>query len=472
MWQMHGLSGEEAQKATVAVYRFETKLARSMMTQVELRNIEAQYNVFSAAARGAAYKNMLWKVYCKGVGLSGKERTVITQPKYFELLDSILAKGVTAELKRYLAWCVLSSATSYTSDKAHKRAFDFYGTTLTGLERRSPLWKRSAGVVEGVLGYALGQIYVKKHFSESAKKKVKRMVEHLIAVYEKRIKDLDWMSASTKKKAIVKLHSFEALIGYPDKWRSYKGLVINPEKSYYDNLSAVATYEHRRNIKRLGKKVERKEWHMTPQTVNAYCSLDRNLIVFPAAILQPPCFDTSQDDAVNYGAIGAVIGHEMTHGYDDMGRQFDQKGNLKNWWQEKDRTQFMKKAQMLVTQFNELALHGQQVNGELTLGENIADLGGATLAYDALMETLSEKQKKAKKDGLTPQQRFFVGWARAWREVARPEFTKRQLLTDPHAPEKFRTNIPFANMTEFHEAYGVTEGDKMWLPENKRAKIW
>ncbi len=343
---------------------------------------------------------------------------------------------------------------------------------MSGTKVMRPLWRRSLGVVNAELGEALGQLYVKKHFPPAARKAMDKLVDDLFDVYERRIKELDWMTPQTKKKAIVKLRAMGRKIGYPSKWKTYGGLVVKPN-DLVGNIFRGNAFWHAREMRKLAKrKVDRTEWHMSPQTVNAYCSFEMNEIVFPAAILQPPFFDLSGDSSINYGAIGSVIGHEMTHAFDDQGSKFDAKGNRKTWWTPKDRKKFEKKAKVVVNQFNQYKVAPDlHVNGELTQGENIADLGGLSIAYDALMESL---KRTGRKDisGLTPEQRFFLGWALFERENTRPEFLKMIVITDPHSPSQFRINGPISNSPEFYTAFGVKKGDKLYRDPKQRAKIW
>jgi predicted metalloendopeptidase len=341
-----------------------------------------------------------------------------------------------------------------------------------GSKKMKPLWRRALGTTNAALGEALGQAYVLEYFSNEAKMRMNALVGDLFAVYEDRIKKLDWMSPATKKKALAKLALMSRKIGYPKKWKSYKGLIVK-RNDYFGNLMRSTAYEHARHMRKLGRPIDRDEWFMYPQEVNAYHSSNLNDIAFPAAILQPPFFNLSADDALNYGAIGSVIGHEITHGFDDQGAKFDGNGNLKTWWTPEDKKRFEAKGELVRDQFNSYTVaDGVSVNGQLTLGENIADLGGVSIAYDAYIRFLNRTGARETLDGYTPEQRFFLGFAMFERELIRPEFQKLAALTDPHSPGEFRINGPLSNFTEFYTAFNVTKGDKLYRDPAVRAKIW
>jgi len=351
--------------------------------------------------------------------------------------------------------------------------FEFYGKTLTGTPEIRPRWKRGVAMVEAALGEAVGELYVAKHFPPEAKEKMEGLVANLIAAYRADIQALDWMSAETKTKALDKLARFTPKIGYPDKWRDYSTLDIQRD-DLVGNARRASQFALDYQLSKLGKPVDRSEWHMTPQTVNAYYNPGMNEIVFPAAILQPPFFDLQADDAVNYGGIGAVIGHEIGHGFDDQGAKYDGDGNLKDWWTADDKREFKKRTSILIEQYNAFEpqqLPGQHVNGELTIGENIGDLGGLTIAHKAYMISLNGAESP-EIDGFTGPQRLFIGWAQVWRAKYRDAAMSRQLATNPHSPPEFRCNGVIRNLTEFYEAFGVKEGDKLWLPANQRVRIW
>jgi putative endopeptidase len=343
---------------------------------------------------------------------------------------------------------------------------------LAGTPQQEPRWQRAARVVDANIGEALGQVYVARHFPPASKARMMEMIGNIQAVMRDRLKNLEWMSEATRQKALVKFDRFEPMIGYTDKWRDYTKVEIRRD-DYYGNVRRASLAESRRNIDRTGRQVDKREWGMTPSTVNAYFSPVTNQIVFPAGILQPPFFDPELDDAVNYGAIGAVIGHEITHGYDDQGRRYDADGNLTDWWTPEDAAKFRERAQRLVEQFNGYqALPGLAINGQLALGENIADLGGVSIAFEALQRSLKGKPPAAKIDGFTPEQRFFLSWAQQWRTAYRDDAMRMQVARGPHAPGNFRAYGPLVNLQQFFEAFGIKEGDKMWKPPGERAKIW
>jgi putative endopeptidase len=373
--------------------------------------------------------------------------------------------------KIYLRFSVIDDMAPLLTERLVKTSFHFYSTVLTGTKKMQPLWKRNVGVVDGSLGDALGKLYVKKFFSTRAKRKIDQLVDNLFAAYHERLKTLEWMSPQTKKKAFVKLHAMKRKLGYPTKWESYKGLAINPH-DYVGNLIRAHEYEFDRTMKKLKKKPDPTEWYMTPPTVNAYFDPNANEIAFPAGIMQPPFFDEEADDAINYGGIGSVIGHEITHGFDDEGRKFDHKGNLKDWWTKDDQKRFEKRAEVLAKQFDEYeAIDGMHINGKLTLGENIADLGGLIIAFEAYKK--SQKGKKAEIiNGFTPEQRFFLGYATTEAGSIRPELLKKYLVIDPHSPSKFRVNGPVSNIDAFYDAFEVKKGNALYRDPKKRARIW
>jgi putative endopeptidase len=359
----------------------------------------------------------------------------------------------------------------YLSSNFNNAHFDFFGRTLRGQEAQKPRWQRVLNVVDGSVGDMLGQMYVDKHFKPEAKKRMLDLVNNLQSTYAERIKRLDWMTQETKTRALAKLNGFLKKIGYTDKWKDYKGMKIVAD-NYAGNIFAASSWQYNYEISKLGKPVDKTEWQMTPPTVNAYYNPAFNEIVFPAGILQYPFFDDEADDAVNYGGIGAVIGHEMTHGFDDQGRQYDADGNLKNWWTSEDSANFVTRANMVVEQFNNYTvLDSVHVNGHLTEGENLADLGGVAIAYEAFKKTAQGKSGE-KIDGFTPDQRFFLSWAQVWRGNTRPEEISQRIMTDPHSPNELRCNGPLSNLPEFYAAFGIKAGDKMWRADSVRAKVW
>ncbi len=469
--KLMGKSPIEAKRDQETIMRLETALAKISMTKEDLRDVDKTYFKMSVAALARKVPEIDWQDYLNIVGAPRVKELVVMQPKFLAAMSKLLKAEPLEDWKTYLTWHLVGGSASLLTPAFEKQNFAFYGTTLSGVKVMKPLWRRALGTTNGALGELLGEIYVKKHFSPEAKKKVNAIVDDLFIAYEARIKNLDWMSSATKKKAVKKLHQVNRKLGYPDKWRSYKGLVITPD-DYFGNIVRASLYEHKRAMRRLVKPVDRKEWFMYPQTVNAYCSFGLNDVVFPAAILQRPFFSVDADDAINYGAIGSVIGHEITHAFDDQGSKFDGKGNRKTWWTKQDREHFEKKSKVLVKQFNEYKVaDGIKVNGQLTLGENIADLGGASIAFDAYKLRLAKTNPK-NIDDFTPEQRFFLGLALFERENTRPESEKTRVLTDPHSPGIFRINGPASNLPEFYEAFGVKKGDKLFRSPSSRAKIW
>lgn len=471
---MFSLMGEEnrgARESQKIVMNIETAIAKASMTKEELRDVDKTYHKMRLSALASLAPNINWKSYFKLVGAGTPREIIVMQSKFMTAMSRMLTSVSIEGWKTYLRWHLVGGAAGHLSTKFEKQNFAFYGTVLSGTKVMKPRWRRALGAVNGSLGEVLGKLYVKEYFGPEAKKKIVGVVADLFMAYEARIKNLDWMSTPTKKYAVKKLHEMTRELGYPDKWRSYKGLVIRPD-DYFGNVIRFVRFEYARVLRRLSKPVDRKEWFTTPQTVNAYCSYGLNTIVFPAAILQPPFFSVSADDALNYGGIGAVIGHEITHGFDDQGAKFDGKGNRKTWWTKQDRARFDKKAKVLVKQFNDYAVaDGLKVNGQLTLGENIADLGGASIAFDAYQLRLA-KAGRRDINGFTPEQRFFLSFALFERENRRPEAAKTQVLTDPHSPGLTRINGPASNLPEFYEAFDVKKGDKLYREPKNRAKIW
>jgi putative endopeptidase len=467
--ELAGRRGKASQEAAV-VLEIETALAKASMPKEELRDVDKVYHKKAFAQFKKLAPSVPWEEYFRILGTTPKN-LIVSQPEFFKAVDHLLSTFPVASWKTYLFTHLVGGFASHLTPELEKENFAFYGTTLTGTKQMKPLPRRVLRVVNGLLGEPLGKIYVAAHFPKDAKRKVTQMVDDLFEAYEARIKGLDWMSSSTKQKAIRKLHQVSRKLGYPDKWKSYRGLVIRPD-DYVGNIMRASEFEHRRGLKRLQKPVDRAEWFMSPQTVNAYCSFGLNDIAFPAAILQPPFFSKDADDALNYGGIGTVIGHEITHAFDDQGSKFDGKGNRKTWWTTEDRKRFEAKARVLVKQFNEYTVAGGlKVNGQLTLGENIADLGGASIAFDAYLLRLAKTGREVI-HGFTPEQRFFLSFALFERENRRPEAVKVQVLTDPHSPGVYRINGPASNLPEFYEAFSVKKTDKLYREPKNRAKIW
>ena len=453
------------------ILELETSMARSSMSRTERRNMDAQYNLMTFSELSNLCPNIDWRVYFKTIGLEGElNKIVVMQPEYFMQLNQLM-QGDLKAWNLYLKWRVLNTTAAYLHKDVVEENFRFYGKVLTGAKEQKPRWKRAIGFANGMIGELVAQEYVKVAFTPESKKRVNVMVDNLRESFRARINNLDWMSEATKVKALEKLNSFTRKLGYPDKWTDLRALEVSDE-SFVTNYFNSSKFWFKHNLDKLNKPVDKSEWEMLPQTVNAYYNPVNNEIVFPAAIMQPPFFDPKADDAVNYGAIGAVIGHEFSHGFDDQGSKYDAQGNLNDWWTETDRKLFDARTKILVNQFNGFeVLDSVFVNGELTLGENIADLAGLTVAYDAYQRSLQNKSR-TNIDGFTPEQRFFIGFGQVWRGHARNEFLRQQVVTDPHSPARFRVIGTLSNMPQFYQAFGVKQGDKMWLADSTRAKIW
>ncbi len=472
MFTLAGYTPKAAASDSKIVLRMEKRLADASMTRLERRDPKATYNMMTIAKVNALTPGFSWNRYVKALNLTSVKRANVAQPKFIKELGLMLKQVPLKDWKVYLRWHLINSMAPFLSKKFVDEHFNFYGKVLSGAKELQPRWKRVLQQIDGEIGFALGKLYVSEYFSPKAKARAEQMVHNLEAAFAERIKNVDWMSGTTKKQALVKLKAIVNKIGYPDKWRSYKGLEID-RASYVLNVMRANQFEFDYEIDKIGKPVDRSEWQMTPPTVNAYYDPSMNEIVFPAGILQPPFFNPNADDAVNYGGMGAVIGHEMTHGFDDQGRQFDAKGNLKDWWTKSDAANFKKKAEVLVKQFDSYTvLDSMHVNGQLTEGENIADLGGVSIAFQAFENTLKGKPRPKDIDGFTPEQRFFLAWAQMWRENDRPQALRQRLIVDPHSPNELRCNGPLSDFPPFYEAFGVKPGDPMYRPDSLRAKIW
>ena len=462
--------------AALEVLELETQIAASHWDQVKDRDAEATYNKKSFTELSSLTPAFNWPVWIAASNTPSHvlEQVIVRQPSFFEGLSKLIANFDLDKWRTWLTWHIISGASPYLNKALVDENFNFYGTTLSGIPKLKERWKRGVGLVEGALGEAVGQIYVDRHFGKQAKERMVGLVANLIQAYRVDIKALTWMSDETKQKAFIKLDKFTPKIGYPDKWRDYSKLVITAG-DLIGNLAAIAKYSQDFEYAKIGKPVDKSEWYMTPQTVNAYYNPGMNEIVFPAAILQPPFFDVlADDDAANYGGIGAVIGHEIGHGFDDQGSKYDGDGNLVNWWSDKDRAEFEKRTKKLIEQYDQLspsAAPDVKVNGALTIGENIGDLGGLTIAYKAYEISLAGK-KAEEIDGYTGAQRFFMGWAQSWRGKYRPEEVRRRIATDPHSPDEFRCNQIVANLSEFYDAFGVNDGDKHFMDAGERVRIW
>jgi len=470
MLELLGAPAAPARSDAERVMAIETALARASMTRVERRDPNAVYHKMSVAELGATTPNTPWQRYFAAAGVPGLDTLNVAQPEFFKAVDRMFQSVPLADWKTYLRWHLIEAAAPSLSSAFVNEDFRF-SSALTGAKELLPRWKRCLQATDNALGEALGEAYVAKTFTPEAKARALEMVRNLEAALEDRLGRLAWMSDATRKQALAKLAAFEDKIGYPDRWRDYAALVVE-EGPFVLNRFRANEFENRRDLAKIGKPVDRTEWGMTPPTVNAYYNPSKNEIVFPAGILQPPFFDPDADDAVNYGGMGAVIGHEMTHGFDDQGRQFDAEGNLRDWWTEADAANYKTRAALVSDQFDRYtAVDSVRVNGKLTLGENIADLGGLTIAYAALEKAL-EGKPRTRIDGFTPEQRFFLAWAQIWRANVRPEYAKMLVNVDPHAPGKWRVNGPLSNMPEFAKAFGCKAGDPMVRAEAQRAQIW
>lgn len=471
MFECLGNYPESALANAKTVLKIETELAKNSMNAVEQRDPQKQYNPFTKAELMKAVPNVNWDIYFVNMGTKTPENIIINQPKYYEGLNTVINSISIAEWKVFLKWKLVAEAAPYLSSKFVNESFKFNGTVLSGKKEMKARYKRIQASTDAVLGEALGKLYVEQYFNGDSKKRVNTMIDNLIASYRERINTRDWMSAETKTQAQLKLDKIIRKIGFPDKWIDYKPLTISKE-SFWKNVSNGSEFQYKRMLNKIGKPVDRMEWGMTPPTVNAYYNPTSNEIAFPAGIMQVPFFDPKADDAYNYGVMGSIIGHELTHGFDDQGSQFDADGNLKMWWTETDYKNFTDKTKLIVEQFNAYkAIDTLRVNGELTQGENIADLGGLTMSYYAYKKSLNGA-KSPVMVGFTGEQRFFIAWAQGWKTLMRDAYLKQMIATNPHAPGNFRAVGPLSNMTEFYEAFGVKEGDGMYRPADKRVNIW
>ena len=471
--QNAGIDKAAADEQAQAVLDFETRLAKASISRIEMRDPNNQYHYVTIADADKSAKNFPWGEFMQSQGLD-VEGFSLSQPKFFAEFDKMVADVPVEDWQAYLRIHAIDGMAPYLADTFANERFDFFNKTLRGQKEQKERWKRVMDAVEGSVGEALGQLYVKQYFPAESKAAMEKLVDNLRASLKARLEQLDWMSDETKQKAIAKWNSFMPKIGYPDKWRSWDGMASSRD-GYAENILAAAKFNRDWQFGKIGKPVDRTEWGMTPQTVNAYYNPLQNEIVFPAAILQPPFFDPKADPALNYGGIGAVIGHEMLHGYDDQGSQFDAEGNFANWWQDADRKGFEARTAKLVQQFDDYeSIDGLHVKGALTLGENIADLGGLTVAYDAYRKALADAgtDPAAQVDGYTPDQRFFINWATVWRRNYTPDELKVRLNTDPHAPAKFRAIGAPSNMPTFAAAFQCEPGQPMVRADDKRVVIW
>lgn len=467
-----GMTGrKDAAEAAQRVMEFETRLARASWPRVDLRDPTKIYNPFDLAGATKATPGLDWVRYFDGLGIKGHEQLVVGQPSYFAEVGKALEDAPLETWKDYLQVRVIDAYAPYLSDALVQKHFDFYGRTLSGTPELKPRWKRGLAETEAAVGDLLGKAYVARHFPPQAKERMDELVGNLLAAFGTSIDELDWMGPETRREAHAKLAGFTVKIGYPEKWKEYPGLEVRRD-DLVGNLLRAREINAKRELAKLGQPVDRTEWYMTPQTVNAYYNPLGNEIVFPAAILQPPFFDMNADDAVNYGGIGAVIGHEISHGFDDQGRKFDGKGVLRDWWTEEDNDRFRARTDRLVAQYAAFSpLPGMNVNGELTLGENIGDLSGLSVAYKAYRLALGDDDAP-ELDGYTGDQRFFIGWAQVWPRNYREDELRKRLVTDSHSPSEYRANGIVRNMPQFAEAFGVKEGDGLYLPPEQQVRVW
>lgn len=458
-------------QAAANVMNIETKLAKAHFTKEMRRLPEKNYHNIAFKDLDSKVARFDWNAYFEGMGAKNLNSLNVSQIEPLQSAVAIITTEPIQNIKDYLAWKLIDSAASYLSDKFVNANFEFYGKTLSGKKQDRPRWKRSVDAIDGALGEAVGEVYVKKYFPADAKKRMLSLVDNLMKSFHERINGLTWMGDSTKAKANEKLNAFTVKIGYPDKWKDYSTLEIKND-SYYDNMLRAADFGYKQMIKDLGKPVDKTKWEMTPQTVNAYYNPSANEIVFPAGILQPPFFYMDGDDAINYGAIGVVIAHEMTHGFDDQGAKFDKAGNLSNWWTPEDTKNFDARTKVLVNHFDGITVIDDiKANGTYTLGENIADHGGIQIAYNGFLKSQQLKENK-KIDGFTPAQRFFLSYANVWAGNIRNEEIRRLTKTDPHSLGKWRVNGALPHIDAWYEAFNVKEGDKLYLPKEKRVSIW
>lgn len=471
----HKEKGDFSEQAQLA-YNIEEQLAESMLSPIQQRNLEIQYNKLSIEEIGQLAPSFDWTGYLKGLGVKHIDTMIVTQPQFIEKVQILVKEENLEGLKWYLKWHLINRASPYLNKAIVQADFDFYSTVLHGTTKNKARWERVLAKTNGSLGEALGKLYVDEVFPPEAKLEANEMVDNILFAFGERIKALDWMTEETKIAALKKLENFTVKIGYPDKWKDYSSLIVEnsgDSYSYFGNVLHASRYSHEENIAKIGKPVDKQKWEMNVQTVNAYYNPINNEIVFPAAILQPPFYYYKADAAINFGGIGAVIGHEISHGFDDSGRKFDEKGNMNNWWTDVDESQFKERTQKLVAQFNKYeVLDSLFIQGELTLGENIGDLGGLNAAYDGLQRYYESHEKPGVIDGFTQEQRFFLSWGTIWRIKYRDESLRAQVMNGPHSPGMYRAFVPLSNLESFYAAFDVEEGENMWLPDSLRVKIW
>ena len=471
MFELAGFAPAEAKKNASAVMNIETRIAKASFSAVEQRDPHANYHKMTMDELKKQIPGINWDDYFSALGLNNLKELSVSQVEPIKEVESIINNVPVQDQIAYMQWKLISAASPYLSDDFVAQNFEFYGKIFSGKKEDRPRWKRAVSTVDGVLGEAVGQMYVKKYFPPEAKERMVNLVKNLQTSFSERITNLAWMSEATKEKAHEKLAAFYVKVGYPDKWRDYSKLEIKND-SYWENIKRAVKFETDYMLSKAGKPVDRDEWHMTPQTVNAYYNPTTNEICFPAGILQYPFFDMNADDAFNYGAIGVVIGHEMTHGFDDMGRQFDKEGNLKDWWTAEDAERFNERAQVMVNYFDSIeVLPGLRANGSLTLGENLADHGGLVISYQAFKNATKDAPLPVK-EGFTPEQRFFLAYANVWAGNIRDEQIRIYTRSDPHSLGKWRVDGALPHINTWYEAYNITEHDPMYLPVNERVSIW
>ncbi|RTY96006.1 M13 family metallopeptidase [Flavobacterium sp. GT3R68] len=476
MLQFIGENPEKAKESAKQILALEIELSKPRLDRVERRDSRLQYNPMTVAELQQMTPAINWEKYLSGVGFPKLGSIIVTQPRYMKALQNTLAENKVEDWKAYMKWSLLNRASGQLSTEIGAANFDFYGKALTGAIKQRPLEERALQTINGSVGEALGKLYVEKMFPAEAKVKAEKMIRNVIKAYQNRLSNLSWMSPETKKSAIEKLNKVAIKIGYPDKWKDYSALNLkSPAEggSYFDNVNSLSRWSYNDDLSKLTKPVDKTEWGMSPQTVNAYYNPSYNEIVFPAAILQAPFYNYQADEAVNYGGIGAVIGHEISHGFDDSGARYNAEGNLVDWWTAEDLKQFTVLGNALADQYSALEpLPGIHVDGKFTLGENIGDLGGINAAYDGLQLYLKENGNPGLIDGYTPEQRLFISWATIWRSKMRDEAIKNQVKTDPHTPGMYRAYVPIQNVDAFYEAFGIKKGDGMYVAPENRVKIW
>ena len=476
MLQFLNETPEQAKANAEKILALEIQMSKPRLDRVERRDSKKRYNQTAIADLQKMLPSIDWNTYIKGIGIIKIDTIIVSQPRYMSSLQTLFTENRVDDWKAYMRWMLLRGASSQLSTNIETANWEFYGKTLTGALKQRPRHEKALQVVNGTVGEALGKLYVEKMFPAEAKAKAMKMIKNVMRAYEIRINNLTWMSAETKTKAIEKLNKLTIKIGYPDKWEDYSALAVkSPEDggSYFQNVKNISNWRWTKELDKLGKPVDKTEWGMSPQTVNAYYNPSYNEIVFPAAILQPPFYNYQADEAVNYGGIGGVIGHEISHGFDDQGATYNADGNLIDWWTAEDLTKFTSLGNALADQYSALEpLPGTHVDGKFTLGENIGDLGGVNAAYDGLQLYLKENGNPGLIDGYTPEQRFFISWSTIWRSKMRDEALKNQVKTDPHSPGMYRAYVPIQNVDAFYSAFNIKEGDGMFVAPKNRVKIW